>query len=110
MVRIITTSYGQLLADVKQDEGFTVILDSKTFTPIAKINSIELTRVMSSLRRLGNVMKKKASLEAEGTILLTSFEFKEKKKLQQVLQDVNQTVEAKPVVVRRKRKDLAVSG
>jgi hypothetical protein len=63
MIRVITTTGGQLLAEHKDDH--TIIRNSE-YKVMARVESIDKKEVDAAIRKIGTLMKMKQSLELVG--------------------------------------------
>lgn len=70
MIKLVGTKEGQLLADVRFDEGFTVILHGATHKPIVQLPTISKAEVFKAVRKITQILKNKREIqEMNGTIL-----------------------------------------
>lgn len=72
MIRLITTSMGQIMADVNEEKKHTTFIDPKSLKPIASVNSIEYNEIVKAIRRVGSLSRLKRTLAAQGVEVFAS--------------------------------------
>lgn len=62
MLRVLSTKHGQLIADIQEENGRTVIVDGKSFQPLVTVQTVSRAKVLKVIRRLSSFMRLKEEL------------------------------------------------